>query len=169
MLAAIDVHYDDPRAHAACVVFKQWDDAAPLRVETADVASIAPYEPGQFYKRELPCALAVLERLDAAPDVIVVDGYVWLGQHRPGLGKHLRDALIARGRPAAVVGVAKNRFAGAPGVDVLRGDSARPLFVTADGIDVEQAAEHVRSMHGPHRFPALLLHVDHVARGKLPA
>ena len=168
MLAAIDVHYDDPRARAACVVFERWDDAAPARVATADIEPIAPYEPGQFYKRELPCALAVLDRLDAAPDVVIVDGYVWLGPGRPGLGKHLFDALRANGRPAAVVGVAKNKFAGAPGVDVLRGESARPLFVTAEGIDVEVAAEHVRSMHGEHRFPTLLQHVDKVARGQLP-
>jgi deoxyribonuclease V len=168
MLAAIDVQYDEQRATAACVVFAQWGDEQPAAVQTAVVEPVAAYEPGQFYKRELPCALAVLNRLPAPPALIVVDGYVWLGPDRPGLGKHLFDALVARGPRAAVVGVAKNRFAGAPGLDVFRGQSARPLFVTAEGIDVEASAGHVRAMHGAHRFPTLLSWVDKVARGLPP-
>lgn len=163
MLAAIDVQYDDPRARAACVVFAQWTDATAAAMVTTDVEPIAPYEPGQFYKRELPCALAVIDALAARPRLIVVDGYVWLGEGRPGLGKHLFDAL---GGSVPVVGVAKNRFAGAPGVDVFRGQSARPLFVTAEGIDVEEAARQVKGMHGEHRIPTLLQQVDHLARGR---
>lgn len=45
---------------------------------------IAPYQPGEFYRRELPCLLAVLACGPVA-EVIVVDGYVWLGPERAGL------------------------------------------------------------------------------------
>jgi deoxyribonuclease V len=65
----------------------------------------------------------------------------------------------------AVIGVAKTQFAGAgAAVEVLRGRSTRPLFVTAVGMSAQRAAEHVRSMHGPDRIPTLLKHVDSLAR-----
>jgi hypothetical protein len=35
------------------------------------------YEPGQFYRRELPYVLALLESLESSP-AVVVDGFVWL-------------------------------------------------------------------------------------------
>ena len=48
---------------------------------------------------------------------------------------------------------------------VLRGDSSRPLFVTAAGMNPHGAAELVRGMHGPHRVPTLLKRADQLARG----
>jgi len=47
---------------------------------------------------------------------------------------------------------------------VLRGDSRRPLYVTAAGLDPAAAALHVRSMHGPFRIPTLLKRVDQLCR-----
>ena len=67
---------------------------------------------GEFYRRELPCLLAVLQNIPK-PDVIVIDGYVWLGSGHSGLGAHLYDALNQTG---AVVGVAKSRFHSADAV-----------------------------------------------------
>jgi len=48
---------------------------------------------------------------------------------------------------------------------VLRGDSSRPLFVTAAGMNADGAAELVRGMHGLHRLPTLLKRADQLARG----
>jgi deoxyribonuclease V len=124
---------------------------------------VAPYEPGRFYLRELPCLLAVLARAPAPLAAAVVDGYVWLADEtRPGLGAHLFESL---GGTVPVVGVAKTRFAGAErALPVTRGDSLRPLWVTAAGIDPTEAAEHVRRMHGPFRIPTALRRVDRLCR-----
>jgi deoxyribonuclease V len=124
---------------------------------------VEPYQSGQFYRRELPCILAVLKSLPELAQVIIIDGYVWLGDHRPGLGAHLYEAL---GQQVAVVGVAKTRFVRAEPVElVLRGRSRSPLYVTAVGMDLAEAASRIRTMHGSYRIPTLLKRVDQLSRG----
>lgn len=163
MIAAVDVAYGSHGAAAACVLFQAFGDAAPASVHVARIADVAPYEPGAFYKRELPCVLAVLRACGATPGVIVIDGYVWLSaERRPGLGAHLFEAL---GGAAVVVGVAKTGFMGSEFAEaVLRGGSTRPLFVTAAGADAAEAAGWIRTMHGGHRLPTLLKQVDRLCR-----
>ena len=158
-LAITDVHYQGRAGCAAAVIADAWEAQFPRSTHAALVMPVADYEPGAFWKRELPCLRAVLDGL--APTVVVVDGYVWLdAEGRPGLGAHLHDAL---GVP--VVGVAKTPFAGSPHArTVARGASARPLWVTAIGLDPDQAAASVRRMHGPHRIPTLLQLADGLAR-----
>jgi len=86
-----------PTALAACVVARGWTDAAPIEARVVTVAEVRPYAPGRFYERELPCVLAVLERLRTPVGAIVVDGYVVLDEHgTPGLGGHLHAALGGR-------------------------------------------------------------------------
>jgi len=167
MLAALDVDYrEDGTAVAAVVLFGAWDAPAPDAEIAVRVQQVAAYEPGAFYKRELPCLLAALaEVVESEIEVVVVDGHVWLGEGRPGLGAHLYEALEGA---ASVIGVAKNAFTGAPAQEVLRGDSTRPLFVTAVGIEPEVAAQHVRDMAGEHRLPTLLKRVDRLARDSDP-
>ena len=96
-------------------------------------------------------------------DVVIVDGYVWLGDGtKPGLGAHLYQAL---GERTPVVGIAKTKFKGADSAsEVIRGKSTRPLFITAAGMSLEVAAEHVRWMHGRYRMPTLLKRVDSLCR-----
>ena len=162
LLAALDVSYrGDGSAVSAAVLFAEWTDATPTAELTALVPSVAEYAPGRFFLRELPCLLAVIDRLDARPRAIVVDGYVFLGPERPGLGAHLYDALAGS---VPVVGVAKRPFRGAFAVPVQRGRSARPLYVTSAGLSAEEAAAHVRAMHGEHRIPTLLRRVDALCR-----
>jgi hypothetical protein len=81
MIAALDVHYDETAssALAAAVVFQNWDDERPLREYTVRCNGIAAYVPGQFFQRELPCLLAVLSEIQEPINVIVIDGYVSLG------------------------------------------------------------------------------------------
>ena len=162
MIIALDVDYRLNTSMTACVGFHTWTDAtAELEQVTALPVEAAAYEPGAFYRRELPCLLHALGQLTQAPTVVVVDGYVWLGPGRLGLGAHLYQAL---NETVAVVGVAKGPFRGAAAVEVLRGRSRRPLYVTAAGIDPQAAAMEVGSMHGPHRIPTLLKRVDRLAR-----
>lgn len=159
IVAVTDVAYRDDVARAACVLAQGWTASAPLRTWTALRTPVAPYVPGEFRQRELPVLLAVLEGVRA--DVVVVDGYVWLDEvGRKGLGAHLHDAVRL-----PVVGVAKTPFDGASHArPVLRGESRRPLYVTAAGMDADEAAAHVASMHGAHRLPTLLARADRLAR-----
>lgn len=161
----LDVHYGGARAVAACVGFHEWEDgAATLEVSRTFPGALAAYEPGQFYRRELPYLLELLRSLEAPPALVLVDGFVWLDGGRPGLGARLHEAL---GGTAAVVGVAKRPFHEAVGaLAVLRGASQVPLFVSAVGIEVSEAAEAVQRMNGEHRVPTLLRHVDRLSRGR---
>ncbi len=164
MILALDVHYEEHATNTACVGFAMWPDAHST-LETFERAESAPepYEPGQFYKRELPHLRRTIEGVRRSTDVdaIVVDGHVWLNENHRGLGAHLYDALDAH---IPIIGVAKSAFHGANAVSVLRGHSRRPLFITAVGIDASQAAAFIHSMHGPHRVPTLLKRADQLAR-----
>jgi deoxyribonuclease V len=163
MFVCVDVQYDDAlgTAKAAAAAFSFWSSPRPNKEWVVDVKVTEPYVPGQFYLRELPCLLAALS--GSYPSTVIVDEYVWLGVDQPGLGAHLSRSL---GTP--VVGVAKRVFPGAPAIQVLRGASLSPLFVTAIGLDADSAADGVRSMHGEHRIPTVLKRVDQLARGIHP-
>ena len=166
MIAATDVQYfAEGHAIAACVLFESWGDAAPTREWTVRIEDVAEYVPGQFYKRELPCLRALLSPVLPELTMIIVDGYVWLGdENHPGLGGHLYAALD---RKIPVVGVAKTRFVGAaPVSEVLRGESASPLFVSVAGLDLAETTQNVQAMHGAHRLPTLLKRVDALCRAK---
>jgi deoxyribonuclease V len=165
VLLAVDVHYQVHAATTACVAFAAWTDAEPVfELVLTSQTPPAEYEPGHFYKRELPHVIAAVEaaRARSPIDLVVIDAYVSLDAGRPGLGAHVHRALAGQ---VAVVGVAKTAFRGADALAVARGTSASPLFVSAIGIDAARAAELVRGMHGAHRVPTLLKRTDQLARG----
>ena len=160
MFCCVDVDYQPTGVTAAAVGFASWADAlATIEVVVRSFDAPQPYEPGAFAKRELPFLTTVLARMPAL-DAILVDAYVWLAPERPGMGKVLHDAC---GVP--VIGVAKTRFDGAVAIEAVRGDSARPLYVTAVGFDAAAAAAHVCAMHGEFRIPTLIKRADALARG----
>ncbi len=162
-IAALDVGYRTTGALGAGVLFKGWEADRTMAEATVETAAVADYVPGEFYLRELPILLSVISQLPQVPNHIVIDGYVWLNEERPGLGGHLWAALDER---PVVVGVAKNPFRGAsPCAEVRRGNSTRPLFVTSAGIPLAEACHHVATMHGPHRIPTILRRVDALSRG----
>lgn len=163
MIAFTDVHYADTSALAACVVASDWADVKPFTSVTARVSPIAEYEPGAFYKRELPCLLTVLERAPKFTHV-VIDGYVWLDNaHTPGLGAHLYEAL---GRSTPVIGVAKTAFRGSEmALRLARPGTEKPLFVTSIGLEAQVALQHLQRLHGPYRIPTMLKRVDQLSRG----
>jgi deoxyribonuclease V len=165
VIACTDVHYTNTQAVAACIVFHDWSDAHPDLAITERVDNPASYEPGRFYLRELPALLSVISKLTVRrPEVIIIDGYVWLGDwDHPGLGAHLYKALDETG---AVIGVAKNPFRPGPAVQsVRRGTSARPLYVSAAGMDLNEAAARIIELHGEFRVPTMLKRVDRLCRG----
>ena len=164
MMAAVDVHYRGDRATAACVVFGDWQDGEAAEVVRSEVPATAGYRAGRFYERELPCLLAVLKEALREFEVIVIDGYIHLKPDvGKGLGVHLFEALPYS---PVIVGVAKSPLRAAERfVPILRGRSARPLFISALGCPLDGAARLVRSMHGPYRIPTILRLVDRSARG----
>jgi len=144
---------------------RNWEAAEPREEKFVHLNGIAPYEPGSFYRRELPCLLACIN-LFAPADFIVIDGYVSLDSAgTPGLGGHLYDALP---RKTAVIGVAKTKFKDAAwAIPILRGTSRTPLYITAIGIDAADAANRVRQMHGNNRMPTILKRTDRLCRDRL--
>lgn len=164
MLACTDVDYRaDDSARVAAVFFNNWRDEAPTLEQVKGITEVQPYQAGRFFERELPCLLAVLDGHLRDLDAVIIDGYVTLdAAGRFGLGQHLFEAL---GGQIPVIGVAKTAFQGSPhAVHVLRGQSQTPLYVTAAGLDLQQAAQHIREMHGAHRLPTLLKRVDRLCR-----
>ncbi len=137
--------------------------ASPTEL-TATVPQVPPYRQGEFYLRELPPLRAVLRDV-ADLRLLVVDGYVDLDAlGRPGMGAHAHGAF---GVP--VIGVAKTAFPTAThALQVLRGKSTRPLFITAAGVPVDEAADLVRNMAGRFRIPDVMRRADALARTGVP-
>lgn len=163
MITAFDTHYINDDATTACVCFENWTDSVSKQDFVELTTNVAPYESGKFYKRELPCIVSLLKKHNLQPEIIVVDGYVWLDESQIGLGGHLYNEL---GGKIPVIGVAKTKFKSHSKVkEVLRGNSQTSLFVSAIGIDLDEAAQHIETMHGNFRLPTLLKKVDQLCRG----
>ncbi len=162
MILAIDVQYSSDTAFVAGVTFSKWEAESPDKEYVSVLHHIEAYEPGSFYKRELPCILKLIEEHDLQPATIIVDGYVFLdGNQKPGLGKHLYDSLNAQ---VEVIGVAKKAFAGIDQEHELnRGESRKPLYVTTSG-ELDAAKEKISVMFGQNRIPVLLKRADQLCR-----
>lgn len=164
MILSTDVSYSGRAAIAAGILHPDWTTDVVESVIVKHIDGVAPYEPGAFYKRELPCLMRVLEDVDCELEAVVVDGYVALGpEQSPGLGRHLYDSI---GRTTPVIGVAKSEFDGTPeDCRLIRGRSRQPLFVTAVGLSLSRAKACIAGMHGQHRIPTLLKMADRACRG----
>lgn len=165
MLLAFDTHYSDSQAKTVCLAFEHWQDEHYAQVYSNISTDIAAYEPGAFYKRELPCILRLLAKLPyTSPEAIIIDGFVFLDDDQlPGLGAHLYHHLDSK---TPVIGVAKTNFAtiGKLKRAVYRGKSKNPLYITAIGLDVDEAAASIAAMHGENRIPTLLKQLDQLTR-----
>lgn len=162
LFAAVDVHYGGPAGARAALVTAVDPQFAELKASAAVVVPEAePYRPGEFYLRELPPLRAVCQGTGPLA-LIVIDGYVDLDPDgRPGLGAHVHAEF---GVP--VIGVAKTFFRTAThAVQIRRGRSARPLFITAAGLERADAASLALQMAGPFRIPDALKRADRLARG----
>ncbi len=161
MKLAIDVHYRTDFAKTVSVEFENWEDPTPVKINERLLHEVEAYISGEFYKRELPCILDILETTKKEDiELIIVDGYVFLDdQDRAGLGMYLYEALGAK---IPIIGVAKKAFKDNKKnvVPVLRGESQNPLYITSVGIELKQAAEKIKGMYGDYRMPDLLRILD---------
>lgn len=162
MILAIDVfYYPDNTALGSGVLFKNWDDKIAYKIIHKKIEQVEEYISGQFYKRELPCILALLSSLSDLPDLIIIDGYVYL-EDKLGLGGHLYEAL---NQQIPIIGVAKNPFKNnSKSLYLFRGESSKPLYVTSAGVELEMAKEFIKSMDGNYRIPTFLKLVDSESR-----
>lgn len=160
MLLAIDVHYKTTYAKAVGVLF-DWGDESPQRIITDIVNDVAAYEPGQFYKRELPCILQLLKQVNLNTlEAIIVDGHVFVDNNKTfGLGGHLWRALDEK---TPIIGVAKRAFHNTEQVStpVYRGESNNPLYISSIGIPEEAVLEKIKLLHGDYRIPTILKILD---------
>lgn len=158
---AIDVYYENDIAYVAGIVFNDWLDTGCPNYKTK-VVGVEKYTPGEFYRRELPCILKLIEEHKLKPDCIIIDGYVFLENNTSGLGKYLYDALNGM---VPVIGVAKNPRGEMPEkLKVYRGESKKPLFITSVGIEVELSKKIIKNMQGAYRMPDALKSVDTFCR-----
>lgn len=165
MILAFDTYYFDNKAKTVCLEFENWNEDKNFKVHTEIIDNVSEYIPGEFYKRELPCILSLLNQIDLKNiEAIIVDGFVYLDDDKKnGLGGHLYEKL---NKEIPIIGVAKTNFASIEKDKkaLLRGDSAKPLFITSIGIDLEEAFQKVESMAGEFRMPTLLKELDRLTK-----
>jgi deoxyribonuclease V len=165
MIVAFDTYYFDGKAKTVCLEFTEWNQSENFKVHTEIIENIAEYIPGEFYKRELPCILSLLNQIDLKKiEAIIVDGFVYLDDEKKyGLGGHLYEKL---NREIPIIGVAKTNFASIEKDkrSLFRGDSQKPLYITAIGIELDDAFQKVQSMAGEYRMPTLLKEMDRLTK-----
>ncbi|QSW87338.1 endonuclease V [Flavobacterium endoglycinae] len=165
MILAFDTYYFDNKAKTVCLEFSEYNQKENFKVHTEIIENVEEYIPGEFYKRELPCIMSVLNQINLENiEVIIVDGFVYLDDDKKyGLGGHLYEKL---NRQIPIIGVAKTNFASIEKNKkaLYRGDSIKPLYITSIGIDLEEAFKNIESMHGEFRMPTLLKELDRLTK-----
>jgi len=81
VLLAVDVHYGGSSVTTAAVGFADWrDEASALEHVVHHAGAPEAYEPGSFFKRELPHLVRVIEQVRAKHEVttVVIDAHVRL-------------------------------------------------------------------------------------------
>lgn len=169
MILATDVKYYDKEATARAIgILFNWLDEEPSKLIVKEVNNIHEYIPGQFYKRELPCILEILETINLDDiDTVIVDGHVYISNEMDyGLGAHLWKSLDSR---IPVIGVAKSAFKTNNNtvVELYRGESKTPLYVSSIGLDLKEAVKRIQQMHGSYRLPTILKEVDRITKEKI--
>ncbi|WP_237275134.1 endonuclease V [Tenacibaculum ovolyticum] len=161
MIIAFDTYYYENKAKTIGVSFNKWKNDKPIEIYSEIIEGIAAYEPGSFYKREMPCILSLLKKIDLNDvQFIIVDGYVILDDDgKYGLGGHLYEEL---GEKIPIIGVAKSGYDSNKlnSKALLRRESKKPLYISAIGIELNLAFEYIKSMHGNYRMPTLLQIMD---------
>lgn len=107
-LAAADISFSlrSPVLYAAVLLFT-YPDLRLIKIEATKTETTFPYIPGLLSFREAPVLLPLFQRIDPAPDVILVDGQGIAHPRRFGLAAHLGVLLNL---PA--IGCAKTKLYG---------------------------------------------------------
>lgn len=164
MILAIDVYYIEDTAKSVGVLF-DWNDAQPQEVIIDMKHGVEEYVPGQFYKRELPCIEALIQKISLEKvETVIIDGHIYVDDSlKYGLGGYVWELL---GKKIPVIGVAKNAFHSNKSTveSIYRGDSKKPLYISVIGMDIKEAVAHLKKMHGDYRFPSILKELDTITK-----
>jgi deoxyribonuclease V len=167
MILAFDTYYYENKAKTVCLSFEDWNNEDKFEIYTETLFEIEEYVSGEFYKRELPCILSLLSKIDLKKvDLIIIDGFVFLDdENKFGLGAYLYEEL---NKEIPIIGVAKRDFATIEKnrIKLYRGKSENPLFITSIGIELDVASKKIGEMNGEFRMPTLLKEVDKLTKEK---
>ncbi|MBF6469549.1 endonuclease V [Nocardia beijingensis] len=181
-VAGLDSAYADTGAVAAAVVVLAAGTLRPVSSAVAHGVAGFPYVPGLLAFREIPATLAALEKLDAAPDLLVCDGQGLAHPRRFGLACHLG---LLTGVPT--IGVAKTVWGdyaepgperGATADITLEGavvgralrtrTGVKPVFVSVGHhIDLDTACAQVLALTPRYRLPETTRQADRLCRAAL--
>lgn len=163
MILAFDTYYFDNKAKTVCIAFDDNEINTTIYSEILD--HVEEYIPGQFYKRELPCILNLIKKIDIKDiNYIIIDGFVFLNDFgKLGLGGYLYEEL---NQEIPIIGVAKTNFASIEKNKRLlfRGKSQNPLYITSIGIDINLAVKKIENMKGEFRIPDSLKMLDRLTK-----
>ncbi|BDT97949.1 endonuclease V [Nocardia sputorum] len=181
-VAGLDSAYDHTGAVAAAVVVLAAGTLRPVSSAVAHGVAAFPYVPGLLAFREIPATLAALEKLDAAPDLLVCDGQGLAHPRRFGLACHLG---LLTGVPT--IGVAKTVWgdyvepgpergaatditldAAVVGRALRTRTGVKPVFVSVGHrIDLDTACAQVLALTPRYRLPETTRHADQLCRAAL--
>lgn len=167
MILALDTYYFENKAKTVALEFLDWSDINETACYFEILENIEEYKSGEFYKRELPCVLSIIKKFNLEDyEAIIIDGYVFVdNDSKLGLGGFLYEKL---NKKIPVIGVAKTDFISLNNnkVSLLRGKSKNPLFISAIGINLNEATEKIKYMNGEFRIPTLLKKLDTLTKEK---
>jgi len=165
LILAFDTYYFENKAKTVCLTFNI--DESDVKFYDDIIESMEDYIPGQFYKKELPCIRNLIKKIELTNvDYIIIDGFVFLDDFKKlGLGGYLYEEL---NKKIPVIGVAKTNFASIVRNKRLlfRGKSQKPLYITAIGIDIDEAVKKIETMNGEFRIPTILKLLDKLTKEK---
>jgi deoxyribonuclease V len=167
MILILDTYYYDDKGKTVCLSFEDWKNEENYQIYSETISDIQEYVSGEFYKRELPCILSLLTKIDLTEvKTIIIDGFVFLNdEDKFGLGAYLYHKL---NEEIPIIGVAKRDFEtiNTNRKELYRGNSKNPLFITSIGIELNLATKKIEEMKGEFRIPTLLKEVDRLTKEK---
>ncbi len=108
LIAGVDVSGTSEEGTArAAIVMLDYPDLNPIDTVTVEEEISFPYIPGLLSFREMPLLIKAFEKLEAIPDLVLVDGQGIAHPRRLGLASHLGLFL-----DIPTIGCAKSRLTG---------------------------------------------------------
>ena len=168
-LAIDSYYYSETDCYTVGFVFSHWNSKRPDYILESTVTEFSPYIPGEFYKRELPGILSIVQKVNLREfDTIILDGFTNLidnsGDFIPGLGERLESEITIHNN-LSIIGVAKTLFGKSDlySYPLYRGSAKNPLWISitsGSSIDLNTAYNRINSMYGDNKLPDILKQLD---------
>ena len=172
-MGGIDVSYVDNLGVSAVTVL-EYDSLKLLETQVGTCQVKMPYIPTLLSFREIPPAIAAIQKLTLQPEVFLVDAQGWAHPYRCGFASHL--GLILK-KPT--VGAAKSRLIGEPkehdgrtllldrgeviGEAVTTKQGAKPVYVSVGHMVSLETAVAIVKHCAKTRIPEPLLQAHNLA------